>query len=99
MAQSIRNPFAIHSQSASNRETKMYTEHISRSLRHLAGVLIETWGVLRGDAWRAEAGRRIQFTTRNELRNAASTAQSTREMREFLHRNRDWSRPDDRRHT
>jgi hypothetical protein len=81
-----------------NRETLMNTERISRATRHFSGVLTEAWGRITGDALRAEAGRRIQFATRNELRDAMFTAQSARDMREFLHRNRNWSQPKDRHH-
>jgi uncharacterized protein YjbJ (UPF0337 family) len=95
----VRNTFCgADFQLISNRETDMNTEQISRAMRQFSGVLTEIWGDLTGDALRSEAGRRIQFAARNELRNAVSSEQSAREMREFLHRNRNWNHPEDSHH-
>jgi uncharacterized protein YjbJ (UPF0337 family) len=76
----------------------MNTERISRLVLHFSGVLTELWGEITGDTLRTEAGRRKQFAARNELRNAISDAQSARELREFLHRNRNWKHPEDSHH-
>jgi uncharacterized protein YjbJ (UPF0337 family) len=91
-------PAAILATLISNRETHMNTDTISRAMRQFSGVLTEAWGDLTGDALRSEAGRRTQFAARNDLRNAVSSEQSAREMREFLHRNRNWNHPEIDRH-
>ncbi len=55
-----------------------------------AGRMNETWGELTGDPLRAAAGRRAQIFGKARERSGIAKEDSARQLREFLHRNRNW---------
>ena len=58
--------------------------------RQFAGRMNESWGELTDDSLRAAAGRRAQIFGKAQQRSAIAKEESTRQLRDFLHRNRNW---------
>ena len=63
---------------------------VEGNLKQLGGILREQWGRLLGDEAGAAAGRRDQLAGRMQVRHALSQVEASRQLRDFLDRNRDW---------
>lgn len=68
----------------------MNRERYAGICQQFAGRISETWGELTGDPLRAAAGRRAQIYGKAHQRNAIAKAESNLQLRNFLHRNRNW---------
>lgn len=68
----------------------MTRERFAGICQQFAGTINETWGELTGDPLRAAAGRRARIYGKAQRRNALAKEESTRQLRDFLHRNRNW---------
>jgi len=68
----------------------MNGERFAGICRQFAGRINETWGELTGDPLRAAAGRRAQIFGKAQQRSGTAKEESTRQLRDFLHRNRNW---------
>ena len=68
----------------------MNTERYAGICRQFAGRINETWGELTGDPLRAAAGRRAKIYGKAQQRNAIAKERSNLQLRDFLHRNRNW---------
>ena len=69
----------------------MNTERIAGMCKELAGRFNEALGRRTGNQWRAAAGRRCRIAGELQQRDAVSQEHSLQLMREFLHRNRNWT--------
>lgn len=69
----------------------MNGERFAGICRQFAGTINETWGELAGDPLRAAAGRHARIYGKAQQRSAIAKEESTRQMRDFLHRNRNWN--------
>ncbi len=68
----------------------MNGERFAGICRQFAGRMNETWGELTGDPLRAAAGRRSQMFGKAQQRSGIAKEDSERQLRDFLHRNRNW---------
>ncbi len=68
----------------------MNTERYAGICRQFAGRISETWGELTGDPLRAAAGRRAQIYGKAQQRSAIAKERSNLQLKDFLHRNRNW---------
>jgi uncharacterized protein YjbJ (UPF0337 family) len=68
----------------------MNGERLAGICRQFAGRMNAAWGELTGDPVRAAAGRRGQIVGKTQQRSGIARQQSARQLREFLHRNRNW---------
>jgi len=66
----------------------MNGERFAGTCREFAGRMNETWGGLTGDPLRVDAGRRAQIVGRTQRRNGIAKEDSARQLKDFLHRNR-----------
>ena len=68
----------------------MNGEQFAGVCRQFVGRMNETWGDLSGDPLRTAAGRRAQIFGKAQERSGIAKEDSARQLREFLHRNRNW---------
>ena len=68
----------------------MNRDRVEGNWKQFSGNLREQWGRLLGDASGAAAGRRDQLAGSIQARQGMSREDSERQLRDFLHRNRDW---------
>ena len=68
----------------------MNGERFAGICRQFAGTMNETWGELTGDPLRVAAGRRAQIFGKVQQRSGIAREESRRQLRDFLHRNRNW---------
>ncbi len=68
----------------------MNGERFAGVCRQIAGRMNETWGELTGDPLRVAAGRRAQIVGKAQQRRGIANEESARQLRDFLHRNRNW---------
>lgn len=68
----------------------MNRERYAGIWRQIAGRINETWGEVTGDPLRAAAGRRAQIYGKAQQRSAIAKERSNLQLRDFLHRNRNW---------
>ncbi len=72
------------------RENGMNGERFAGICQQFAGRMNETWGELTADPLRAAAGRRAQVFGKARQRNGLAKEESSRQLRDFVHRNRNW---------
>lgn len=63
---------------------------VEGNLKRFSGILREEWGKLFGNEAGAAAGRRDQFAGSMQVRHAIAQVEASRQLRDFLDRNRDW---------
>lgn len=73
------------------REIDMNRDRIEGNLRQFGGKVKEQWGRFTGDPLCELAGRRDQIAGRIQERYGRSKEEAARQLRDFLHRNRDWN--------
>jgi uncharacterized protein YjbJ (UPF0337 family) len=73
------------------QEADMNRDRIEGGLKRLSGKLREQWGALTRDATGVSAGRRDQLAGSMQARQGRSKEEIERQLRDFLHRNRDWN--------
>ena len=69
----------------------MNRDQMEGCLKQATGKMKEHWGILAGDPFIADAGRRDQIFGRIQERRGDSREQATNQLREFLRRNRNWN--------
>ena len=69
----------------------MNRDQMEGGLRQVAGKVKEHLGILSGDPFIADAGRREQFIGRIQKRRGDSSEEASRQLRDFMRRNRNWN--------
>ena len=69
----------------------MNRDQVEGRLKQATGKLKENWGVLSRDPFFADAGRRDQLFGRIQERRGNSHAQASRQLSDFMRRNRNWT--------
>jgi len=69
---------------------EMNRERVEGNWKQFSGKLKEHWGKLTRDELRVDAGKRDQLAGSMQVRRGCSREETERQVREFLHRNRDW---------
>lgn len=68
----------------------MNRDRFEGSRKQFIGKVKERWGKLTSDPQRELAGRREQIAGRMQARYGIAKEEAARQLREFLHRNRNW---------
>ncbi len=68
----------------------MNRDRVEGNLKQFSGKLQEQWGALTRNDLQVDAGRRDQLAGSIQARDGRSKEEAERQVREFLHRNRDW---------
>lgn len=68
----------------------MNKERLAGMWRQFAARTNETWGELTCDPLRAAVGRRARIFEKAQQRSRLAKEESARQLRDFLHRNRNW---------
>lgn len=68
----------------------MNRDRVEGNLKQFSGKLKEQWGRLTRNGLGVDAGRRDQLVGSIQARHGRSKEEAERQVREFLHRNRDW---------
>ena len=72
------------------RETRVNRDRLEGMWKQLSGRVREQWGRLTDDRLSVVAGKHNQVAGRIQERYGIYKEESGRQLREFLHRNRDW---------
>ena len=68
----------------------MNREILGGNWQQCVGWVIESWGVLSGNPRVAGAGAHERHIGRNQVRYGVAKQNAANQLKDFLHRNRDW---------
>jgi uncharacterized protein YjbJ (UPF0337 family) len=72
-------------------EIDMNRDQVQGRLRQATGKMKEHWGILSRDPYVADAGRRDQLFGRIQERRGNSREEFSRQLQDFMRRNRNWN--------